>query len=55
MHKKLYDLTHMHRLLVVPALVQPQTTDGAMLTAVVCGVMSVAALSLWCLTKKTHS
>ena len=49
MHKKLWDLTRMHRFWVVPALAQPQATDSAMLTAVVCGVMHVAALSLWCL------
>ena len=38
-----------NRLWVVPALVQPQATDSAMLTAVVCCVMHVTALSLWCL------
>ena len=48
MHKKLWDLTRMHRLWVVPELVQPLATDSAMLTAVVCGAMRVAALSLWC-------
>ena len=49
MHKKLWDLTRMHRARVVPARVQPQATVSAMLTAVVYGVMRVAALPLWCL------
>ena len=49
MHKKFWDLTCIHRLPVVPALVQPLATDSAMLTAIVCGVMHVTVLSLWCL------
>ena len=49
MHKKLWDLTRTHRLWVVQALVQPQATDRSMLTAIVSGVMRVAAVSLWCL------
>ena len=46
MHKKLWDLTPMHRLQVVPAWVWPQATDSAVLTAVMCGVMHVIALYL---------
>ena len=49
MHKKLWDLTLMHRLQVVVAWVQPLATDSAMLTAVECGIVRVAVLSLWCL------
>ena len=49
MHKKLWDLTRMHRLWVVPAWVQPLATDSPMLSAIVCGAMRVAALSIWCL------
>ena len=49
MHKKLWDLTRIHRLWVVPVLVQPQATDSAMLTVIVCAIMRVAALSLWCI------
>ena len=49
MQKKLWNLTRMHRLHVIPVWVQPQATDSAMLTAVMCGVMRVTALCLWCL------
>ena len=48
-HKKLWDLIPMHRLWVVPTWVQSQATDSAMLTAIMCGVMRVVVLSLWCL------
>ena len=32
-----------------PSMSVAQATDSAVLTAIVCGVMRVAALSLWCL------